>query len=75
MTKTQATKLQALTTKLARRPVDGALCFYVQPSGDSLIFAATNVYADLKWFDSTADFYAIIGPRGGVRKYAGNLSL
>lgn len=75
MTKSQATKLQAITAKLARRSVDGSLCFHVQPSGDSLIFAATNIYADLKWFESTADFYAIIGPRGGVSKYAGNLSL
>ena len=75
MTKSQVTKLQALTTKLARRPVDGSLCFYVQPSGDSLIFAATNIYADLQWFERTADFYAIIGPRGGICKYAGNLSL
>lgn len=75
MTKSQATKLQALTTKLSRRSVDGSLCFHVQASGDSLIFAATNIYSELRWFERTADFYAIIGPRGGVRKYAGNLYL
>jgi hypothetical protein len=39
------------------------------------LFAATNIHGDLAWFQNTADFFAIVGPRGGIKKYEGNMSL
>ena len=80
MTKAQVRRIQHMTNRLSRMTHhDGTLCFKatVRPDG-AVLFNVTNIFSNdgrgLQWFEQTADLYAIVGPRGGVRKYAGNIS-
>lgn len=78
MNAAQKNKLLSLTNRLNRNYTcdDNRMAFSVTPIGNSrtVLFAATNVYAN-RWFDSIRDFYAYIGPRGGVKKYHGSLDI
>lgn len=79
MNKSQQRRIQHMTSRLSRMTHhDGTLTFRaeMQPGG-AVLFTATNIYSDtggLQWFERTSDLYCIVGPRGGVRKYAGNIS-
>lgn len=71
----QTAALRVATLRLQRRCHEGALSFNVeQLDGGSLLLAATNIHGDLRWFETAQDFYAVVGPRGGIRQYAGNLN-
>jgi hypothetical protein len=77
MTPRQASALRTLTNKLCRYCYDGELSFSVDDNGSGfLVFGATNIYSDgFRWYWKTYDFYAVIGPRGGVRVYKGSIKL
>lgn len=79
MNNAQRRRIQYMTSRLSRMTHhDGALIFKatVQPDG-AVLFNATNIFSNdgrgLQWFEQVADLYAIVGPRGGVRKYAGSI--
>lgn len=72
----QQSAIRRATNLLSRSYHQGRLSFSVQQINEtSLLFVATNVYGDLGWWQKTADFYAIVGPRGGIKKYEGNMSI
>ncbi len=53
-----------------------AMTYRVLPveTSEALIFSASNA-TELRWYEECRDFFAIIGPRGGVQKYDGNITL
>lgn len=72
----QIAKIQSITTRLTRQSTEGLLSFFLMPVDRGyVVLSATNVHGDLAWYQATEDFYAVIGPRGGVRKYAGSINL
>lgn len=76
MNKKQTIAVQWLTNKINDLHHDGDFTFSVSVDEyDSILFSATNVYGDLRWFETTSDFYAFIGPRGGIKKYMGNIKI
>jgi hypothetical protein len=76
MNANQQSAIRRATNLLSQQYHQGRLSFTVQELGnDKLLFAATNIHGDLAWFQKTADFFAIVGPRGGIKKYEGNMSL
>lgn len=76
MNANQQSAIRRATNLLSQRYHEGSLSFYVEQINEtSLLFVATNVYGDLGWFQKTSDFYAIVGPRGGIKKYDGNMSI
>ena len=76
MNKAQTNKIQSLTTRIERRSHDGSYIYSAEVlEGGTVLFSATNVYGGLKWYERTSDCYMLIGPRGGCRKYAGNITL
>lgn len=76
MNQTQRNKIQSLTTRIERRHHDGAYTYSADVlENGTVLFSATNIYSNLKWFERTSDVYILVGPRGGCRKYAGNIAL
>jgi hypothetical protein len=76
MNANQQSAIRRATNLLSQRYHEGSLSFYVERVNDtSVLLVATNVYGDLAWFQKTSDFYGIVGPRGGIKKYAGNMSI
>jgi len=72
----QQSAIRRATNLLSRCYHQGRLSFKVeQISEDAILFTATNIHGDLDWWQKTADFFAIVGPRGGIKKYDGNMSL
>jgi hypothetical protein len=76
----QVRAIEWVTNRLTRlwgRSMDGSLSFALIHGGDgTFVLSATNVNSDeFRWYSTTQDWYGHIGVRGGVRKYAGNLSL
>lgn len=75
----QVKALQRLTAKLADRDrytFDGTMSFrIVGEVGDTIIFSATNENDEMPWYGIYKSFFAHIGPRGGVKKFSGNISL
>ena len=73
----QLRALRRLTDKIQDR-VGGytVMAYTVLPieTSDALVFSATNS-AELRWYEDERNFFAIIGPRGGVQKYDGNITL
>lgn len=56
---------------------DGDIVFRIQPCGaesEALVFTATN-NSGLRWFETFYSYFAIIGPRGAVDKYEGNINV
>ncbi len=79
MNAAQASAMRRLTNFLNQNYGDGAngpLSFTVTHERDgSFVFGATNIYWDARrWFLTENSFYAIVGPRGGYRKYSGNMT-
>ena len=72
----QISAIRHATNLLSKFYTTARLSFTTEQLDDgSVIFAASNVDTDLRWFETSYDFFAIVGPRGGIRKYAGNMSL
>ncbi len=72
----QISAIRHATNLLSKFYETARLSFMVEelPNG-SMLFMATNVESDLRWFETHRNFFAIVGPRGGIRKYEGNMSL
>lgn len=85
MNKAQKKCLQRLTQRIQflhdRIKYDGRMAYRItETEAGGLVFSARNAGGEgsgggLRWFETTRDFYAIIGPKGGVRKYEGNIQL
>lgn len=79
MNDAQKRRLQSLTRNIdryygpARKINEAPFTFAAEalPSG-TILFTATNNNG-LRWYETTYTFHALIGPRGGVKKYAGNI--
>lgn len=76
MTPAQTKALQVITNYCERTHHDARMCYTVERlEAGVLLFCATNVYGDMKWYERTDDCYALIGVRGGVRQYSGSIKL
>lgn len=73
----QLRALQRLTNMIEDRVGSHtAMTYAVLPveTSEALVFSASNA-TQLRWYENACDFFAIIGPRGGVQKYDGNIAL
>ena len=72
----QISAIRRATNYLSQIYTTTRLSFQVEelPNG-YMLFMATNVDSDLRWFETHFSFFGIVGPRGGIRKYEGNMSL
>ena len=78
MTPQQVKKLQWLTAHIpARNHIDGAVSFCVEVLAGSgrVLLCATNAYSDLRWFEKHQSCYVTVGPRGGIVRHSGDLSI
>lgn len=85
LTKAQTRKLQYLTEQLERYHKifkDGVMSYRITVlECGSVNFVGTNLYGgagaggSLRWYESTHNYFAIIGVRGGLRQYEGNIKL
>lgn len=72
----QISAIRRATNLLSKFYTRARLSFTTERLADgSILFAATNIYSDLGLFETSYSFYGIVGPRGGIRKYEGNMSL
>lgn len=78
MNANQKRKLQWLTSKIQAeygRESNGLFSFEVtEAAGNTLVFCASNT-TGLRWFQTWYSFHAVIGVRGGVRQYQGNIKV
>ena len=71
----QAATARRLSLRCADFCHDGNIAFVAESlPGDTVLFRATNVFGDLRWYESAEDFMCFIGPRGGVRRATGSLA-
>lgn len=86
MNKSQIHKLQILTNRIQRYHQifkDGVMSYRIILLPDGAVnFVATNIHGGegggggcLRWYETTRNYFAIIGTRGGVRQYEGNIKL
>jgi hypothetical protein len=72
----QISAIRRATNLLSRFYETARLSFKVEElPGGSMLFTATTANSDVRWFEKHYNFFAIVGPRGGIRKYEGNMSL
>lgn len=72
----QISAIRRATNLLSKFYTTARLSFTTeQLENGSVILAASNTDTDLRWFETSYTFFAIVGPRGGVRKYAGNMTI
>lgn len=72
----QISAIRRATNLLSNFYTTARLSFTAEKLADgSILFAASNIYTEPRWFETSYTFYAIVGPRGGIRKYEGNMSL
>jgi hypothetical protein len=71
----QAATARHLSLRCADFCNNGNIAFVAEPlPGNTVLFRATNVYGDLRWYESAEDFMCLIGPRGGIRRASGSLA-
>ena len=62
------------TRKIERVRRDGAMVYRTEEIGDAVLLFASNVYSDLRWFETAENCHLVIGPRGGIRRKSGSMA-